>query len=110
MGGLFSYRRIDSYYSLMAHVTKKPDSITVYANNKGAYQTAHLRSLVSAFVFRSVEVLFFLSVLYLYHSMTNRRHWHDTTGMRKFRIDQDFLIEHWHIIYIMPVVFAEIYF
>ena len=32
------------------------------------------------------------------------------TGMRKFRIDQDFLIEHWHIIYIMPVVFAEIYF
>ena len=32
------------------------------------------------------------------------------TGMRKFRIDQDFLIEHWHMIYIMPVVFAEIYF
>ena len=31
-------------------------------------------------------------------------------GMRKFRIDQDFLIEHWHMIYIMPVVFAEIYF
>ena len=30
------------------------------------------------------------------------------TGMRKFRIDQDFLIEHWHMIYIMPVVFAEI--
>ena len=22
---------------------------------------------------------------------------------------QDFLIEHWHMIYIMPVVFAEIY-
>ena len=32
------------------------------------------------------------------------------TGMRKFRIDQDFLIEHWHMIYIMPVIFAEIYF
>ena len=32
------------------------------------------------------------------------------SGMRKFRIDQDFLIEHWHMIYIMPVVFAEIYF
>ena len=32
------------------------------------------------------------------------------SGMRKFRIDQDFLIEHWHIIYIMPVVFAEIYY
>ena len=32
------------------------------------------------------------------------------TGMRKFRIYQDFLIEHWHIIYILPVVFAEIYF
>ena len=31
-------------------------------------------------------------------------------GMRKFRIDQDFLIEHCHMIYIMPVVFAEIYF
>ena len=31
-------------------------------------------------------------------------------GMRKFRIDQDFLIEHWHMIYKMPVVFAEIYF
>ena len=31
------------------------------------------------------------------------------TGMRKFRIDQDFLIEHWHMIYIMWVVFAEIY-
>ena len=31
------------------------------------------------------------------------------TGMRKFRIDQDFLIEHWHMIYIMSVVFAEIY-
>ena len=24
--------------------------------------------------------------------------------------DQDFLTEHWHITYIMPVVFAEIYF
>ena len=34
----------------------------------------------------------------------------DVAGMRKFRIDQDFLIEHWHMIYIMPVVFAEIYF
>ena len=32
------------------------------------------------------------------------------SGMRKFRIDQGFLIEHWHMIYIMPVVFAEIYF
>ena len=30
-------------------------------------------------------------------------------GMRKFRIDQDFLIEHWHMIYMMPVVSAEIY-
>ena len=30
-------------------------------------------------------------------------------GMRKFRIDQDFLIEHWHTIYIMAVVFAEIH-
>ena len=29
-------------------------------------------------------------------------------GMRKFRIDQGFLIEHWHMIYIMTVVFAEI--
>ena len=34
----------------------------------------------------------------------------NVTGMRKFRIDQDFLIEHWHMIYKMPVVFAEIYF
>ena len=32
-----------------------------------------------------------------------------STGMRKFRIDQDFLIEHWHLIYIISVVFAEIY-
>ena len=32
------------------------------------------------------------------------------TGMRKFRIDQDFLIEHCYMIYIMPVVFAEFYF
>ena len=31
------------------------------------------------------------------------------SGMRNFRIDQDFLIEHWHMIYIMSVVFAEIY-
>ena len=31
------------------------------------------------------------------------------SGMRKFRIDQDLLIEHWQMIYIMPVVFAEIY-
>ena len=31
------------------------------------------------------------------------------TGMRKFRIDQDFLIEQWQMIYIMSVVFAEIY-
>ena len=31
------------------------------------------------------------------------------TGMRKFRIDQDFLIEHWHVIYIMSVVFVEFY-
>ena len=30
--------------------------------------------------------------------------------MRKFRIDQDFLIEHWHMIDIMSVVFAEIHF
>ena len=36
-------------------------------------------------------------------------HWLFLTGMRKFRIDQDFLIEHWHMIYVMPVVFAEIY-
>ena len=35
--------------------------------------------------------------------------WPLLTGMRKFRIDQDFLIEHWHMIYIMSVVFAEIY-
>ena len=34
----------------------------------------------------------------------------NVTGMRKFRIDLDFLIEHWQIIYIMPVVFDEIYF
>ena len=32
------------------------------------------------------------------------------SGMRKFRIGQDFLIEYWHMIYIMQVVFAEIYF
>ena len=32
------------------------------------------------------------------------------TGMRKFRIDHDFLIEHCHMIYIMPVVLGEIYF
>ena len=31
------------------------------------------------------------------------------TGLRKLMIDQDFLIEHWHMIYIMSVVFAEIY-
>ena len=31
------------------------------------------------------------------------------TGMRKFRIDQDFLIEYWHMMYVMSVVFAEIY-
>ena len=31
------------------------------------------------------------------------------SGMRKFRIDQDFLIELWHTIYIVSVVFAEIY-
>ena len=32
-----------------------------------------------------------------------------TAGMRKFRIDQDFLIEHWHMIYIMSVVFVDFY-
>ena len=32
------------------------------------------------------------------------------SGMRKFRIDQDFLIEHWHMIYVMPFVFAQICF
>ena len=44
--------------------------------------------------------------------LANAHEHHKTlpTGMRKFRIDQDFLIEHWHMIYIMPVVFAEIYF
>ena len=26
--------------------------------------------------------------------------------MRKFRIDQDFLIEHWHGIYIMSILFG----
>ena len=31
-------------------------------------------------------------------------------GMRKFRIDQDFLIEHWRMIYVMPVVLGEICF
>ena len=36
--------------------------------------------------------------------------YHDhVTRMRKFRIDQDFLIKHWHMIHIMSVVFAEIY-
>ena len=34
---------------------------------------------------------------------------HFNTGMRKFRIDQDFLIEHLHMIYKMSVGFAEIY-
>ena len=34
----------------------------------------------------------------------------NTTGLlRKFRIDQDFLIKHLHMIYIKSVVFAEIY-
>ena len=28
---------------------------------------------------------------------------HTITGMRKFLIDQDFLIEHWHMICIMPM-------
>ena len=32
-----------------------------------------------------------------------------TTGMRKLRIDRDYLIEHWHMIYIMSVVFVEFY-
>ena len=36
-------------------------------------------------------------------------HIYFNTGIKKFRIDQDFLIEHWPMIYIMPVVFAEIY-
>ena len=29
-----------------------------------------------------------------------------TIGMRKFRIDQDFLIESWHNIYIMSILFG----
>ena len=53
---------------------------------KDADQPAHQCSLISVFAIR----LF--------------------AGMRKFRIDQDFLIEHWHMIYIMPVAFAEICF
>ena len=32
------------------------------------------------------------------------------TGMRKFRIDQDFLIEHWHMIYIIPDVLLKFIF
>ena len=28
--------------------------------------------------------------------------------MRKIRIDQDFLIEYWHMIYILPVVLLKI--
>ena len=35
---------------------------------------------------------------------------HVVTCMRKVRIDQAFLIEHWHMIYIMPVVVAVFYF
>ena len=30
--------------------------------------------------------------------------------MRKFGIDQDLQSEHWHMIYIMPIVFADILF
>ena len=28
------------------------------------------------------------------------------SGMRKFRIDQDFLIEHWHTIHTMSILFG----
>ena len=43
---------------------RKPDF--VYANNKDADQTAHLRSLVSAFVIRSLEcALVRLSIFYI---------------------------------------------
>ena len=44
------------------------------------------------------------------HSETCFKQHRHMTGMRKFRIAQDFLIEHWHRIYVMSVVFAEIYF
>ena len=37
--------------SQMSHVMRKP----VYANNKGADQSAHPRSLISTFVFRCLD-------------------------------------------------------
>ena len=54
-------------------------SNVVYATSKGSEQPAH----------------------------TRKRNFEQTikTGMRKFRIGQDFLIEHWHMMHILSVLF-----
>ena len=52
--------------------------------------------------------MLFASILYLSVLLDNYLQQTTSAGMKKFRIDQDFLIEHWHVIYVMSVVFAEI--
>ena len=46
----------------MSHVMKKP--VLSYANNKGADQPAHLRSLISAFVVRCLDSIMPLLAIY----------------------------------------------
>ena len=47
----------------MSHVMKKKTCFMAYANNKGAFQTAHPHSLISVFVVRSLDSIIPILVL-----------------------------------------------
>ena len=47
-----------------------------------------------------------MEIVFLHVQLGNCILAYTMTGMRKFWIDQDFLIEGWHKIYIMPILFG----
>ena len=46
-----------------------------------------------------IDDIVIMRQIFLSHPHTNDGFFFLLTGMRKLRIDQDFLIEHWHMIY-----------
>ena len=45
------------YLSVLQYISRREKHILVHANNKGADQPAHLRSMISGLVLRSLEMI-----------------------------------------------------
>ena len=45
------------YLSVLQYISRREKQILVHANNKGADQPAHLRSMISGLVLRSLEMI-----------------------------------------------------